>query len=410
MRAAGRALLRLALALAVSSAGCVASPEAASEIGAITMGTETAGDPAVVALVPLETPREARCSATLVAPRVLVTAAHCELEAAPTAWEAVFGSSLTEGGTRIPVLHALPHPAFDGDADDDLELVLLAEPAPVEPVTLASTPPGMPPLPARLVGFGFTGPDANDSDRKREGETSIADVEPLHVVLAPSPSLPCSGDSGGPLLVGAPGEEVLAGVVSRGDPACASVARATRIDAHLTDFLVPTLEAWAEGSRADGEGCVYDAQCRRGACLTAADEPLVRYCGGACAGDADCEAPLRCEAGACRYLLPSPGAFGAACSDDADCARGECVESEGYCSVRCAPSRDECPASSACTHLGSIDFFCVPTAPGPSCGCRVAPRSLGTLRLVAVTLVVLALRVRARSRRRRAERSGPRLR
>ena len=409
MRADLRTLLRLSLLLPGLTAGCLAP--AGAEIEAITMGTEISGDPAVVALVAREAPDRARCTATLVAPRVLLTAAHCELESAPDAWEAFFGTSLASGGTRIPVLFALPHPGYDGDADDDLELVLLAEPAPAAPARLAAEGLGPAPLAARLVGFGFTAADADDADRKREGLTSITEAQPRHVVLGAAPSLPCSADSGGPLFVGAVGEERLIAVVSRGDPSCASLARATRVDVHLADWIAPTIEAWQEGSRSEGEACLYDAQCTRGACVTALDEPLVRYCGGPCAGDDACEAPMRCtDAGgerACRFPLPSPGAFGAACSTDDACVRGECVESEGYCSVRCAPSRDECPSGGTCEHVGSIDFFCAP-APPPSCACRVAPTRRDLLHVVGLVLLSFVLGARARRRRGRSPRLGQR--
>jgi hypothetical protein len=409
MRTDLRTLVGLSIALSGLAAGCLVP--AGAEIEAITMGTETSGDPAVVALVAREAPDRARCTATLVAPRVLLTAAHCELESAPDAWEAFFGTSLASGGTRIPVLFALPHPDYDGDADDDLELVLLAEPAPASPVLLANEPLAGAPRPARLVGFGFTAAGADDADRKREGLTSITEAQPRHVVLGAAPSLPCSADSGGPLFVGPAGEERLTAVVSRGDPSCTSLARATRIDVHLADWIGPTIEAWQEGSRSEGEACLYDAQCTLGACVTALDEPLVRYCGGPCTGDDACEAPMRCtESGgerACRHPLPSPGAFGAACSTDDACVRGECVESEGYCSVRCAPSRDECPSGSTCEHVGSIDFFCVP-APPPSCACRVAPTSLGFPHVVGLALLSSLLVVRARRGRARSPGLGER--
>lgn len=395
----------LVVALSTGSAGCLAVPEVVPRTAEITMGTEDLADPAVAALAPIEARDRARCTATLVAPRVLLTAAHCEIDAAPEAWEAFFGSSLTGVGTRVQVLFALSHPEFDGGADHDLALVLLAEPAPVAPVALASGPPSSPPSPARLVGFGFTSAEGDDADRKREGTTSIDAVLPLHVVLAAAPSLPCSGDSGGPLFVGVPGAEVLAGVVSRGDPGCASLARATRVDAHLADFLVSTIEAWAEGSRAEGERCLYDAQCERGACLEALDEPRVHYCGGPCGDGEVCDSPLRCEAASCRLATPSPGALGAPCASTEDCARGECVASEGRCRLRCTPSRDECPAASVCTHAGSIDFFCLPVAPPPSCACRAAGRSSVTPRIVG--LVLFALGLRWRRRRRDVRRSGP---
>ena len=64
----------------------------------------------------------------------------------------------------------------------------------------------------RLVGFGMTGAGADDADRKRTGTAETTEVQDRHVLLGAGPALPCSGDSGGPVLVGSGADERIAGI------------------------------------------------------------------------------------------------------------------------------------------------------------------------------------------------------
>jgi hypothetical protein len=64
------------------------------------------------------------------------------------------------------------------------------------------------------------------------------------------PSLPCLGDSGGPVLA----RSGVIGVVSSGDPGCSDHARAMRVDAYASTFIAPELAAWDASSLAVG-GC-----------------------------------------------------------------------------------------------------------------------------------------------------------
>ncbi|MCB9597730.1 MAG: trypsin-like serine protease [Sandaracinaceae bacterium] len=401
-----RMAIALGLGVALVVLGCaapVAGPHAE-----LSMGTDDDGDPAVVALVFADDPTVLKCTGTVVGERVVLTAAHCASDIPVENLLVFFGPDLRRPGTLVPVQAALVHLGADGTADADLAMLLLAEPAPVAPVSLVADAilADPPPVGVRLVGYGLTAAGAGDAVRKREGRSRTTEVNPQHVVLGPDPSLPCIGDSGGPVYVTTPMGERLAGVVSRGDAACTDRARATRLDVHLDAFIRPTLEAWAPGSLEAGAPCLYDAHCARGVCAEALDEPSLRFCASACTTDVECGASLSCQEALCRYPLPSPGAIGSTCVTHEDCVRGDCLTDQGsVCSVRCVSGRGDCPTNFACEHLGGIDFYCLPE-PEPTCGaCAVGPARPGAGWMLAA-LVALALRKRARRPLSRTPRSS----
>jgi MYXO-CTERM domain-containing protein len=375
--------------------GCAPAPASLGP-GALTDAVEHEGDPGIVAIVESASPTVLRCTGALVTVRVVLTAAHCFEGLEPQARAVFVGPVLGGPGTLVPIVDVELHPERSELADHDLALVLLDDAVPVDPLRLPGAVPLEPALPARLVGYGVTGPDAADATRKREGRAVIGEVLEDQLVLAGDPSLPCHGDSGGPVLVPGPAGEELAAVISRGDRSCASLARAARVDVDLDAFVQPALAAWEPGAIPAGAPCVDDELCEGGLCLAAADEPGSRFCGARCEGPAGCAAPLACDPeGLCRYPFPSPGAVGATCTAHEDCVRGDCLAERGVCGVRCVPGDEgACPPGAACTHLGGVDFYCV-RPPPPSSGCAVSgtdPHAPGAMLLAA--LAGLAIRRR----------------
>lgn len=297
--------------------GCLAAPDeaAVAAIAGITAGAPTEGDPAVVAIVRADAPATLRCTGTLVADRVVLSAAHCRVQDAPREMEVFLGSSLRGAGTRVAILDAVAHPAYDESADADLALLLLAEPAPTDRRARFEAAPSSAPAPARLVGFGLTAIGAGDDDRKREGTSQVSEITPAYLSLEGSPSLPCHGDSGGPVFAGDSADALIA-VMSRGDAECGASAKATRVDAHLDGFISAQMGAWAPGSVPLAEPCLYDAQCETERCVAATDDPSLRFCSAPCESTRDCAGALVCREGLCRHPTPSPGALGSSCVDD----------------------------------------------------------------------------------------------
>src|SRR3954452_21172663 len=101
--------MRLSALLALVSvfhAGCTVGEVGIRARGdGLSQGAIDDGDPAVVNV--------ANCSAVLVAPRVLLTAAHCVDGADPAGLEAFFGNDRNGPGNRTPIIDARLHPGWD---------------------------------------------------------------------------------------------------------------------------------------------------------------------------------------------------------------------------------------------------------------------------------------------------------
>ncbi len=365
--------LGLLLAAACAPAGDGYRPLAAVT-AAIVGGTADSQDPAVVGIGTRRVDCAARlavhCSGTLIAPRLVLTAAHCVAGASSSSTlEVLLGSDVTDPAAVLRrVAGVQVHPDYRKDGDPaDLALLLLAESAPVAPIALNTTALDGSSVgqSVRLVGFGQTRPTGDPPGQKRFGTATLSEVQSTQLRIVPGPSLSCHGDSGGPLLSGASGSELLIGVITTGDPGCATYGLNVRVDAFLRDFILPGV-AWAAA-----------------AAPPPADGPLAgeNLCAAACTSDADCPAGLVCQVGptdqglAPRCLIPGllAGALTAPCT------------SQDQCAERCVRVRpDQGPAACRCYSA------CATEAPPPASGCQASrgPATFpGCLAILLATLL-----------------------
>lgn len=383
---------RAVSAIAILGLAACTSEHAAVREHAITNSTPDDGDPFVVALTDGVS---IYCTGTLVAPRVVLTAAHCLRQHRPAS--VFFGASLELGGEHVAVSHVREEASYDGIAfDGDLGVAILAAPAPVAPAALPAGPLREDQLigrRVRIVGFGSTRDPADALGRKRAGTTRIRAVGERDLAFEPDPSQPCSGDSGGPALLEIEGVERVIGVASSGNPECNKFANETRVDAYL-GFVHRALAATRERAVATGEPCFGDTACSTGSCVAPADATESPYCVAPCDGDAACPDAMTCTEGECRHPLPSPGALGAVCATANECETGSCQRAAGTdrpetCTTRCLPAADTCPTDFTCEPVANAEHACFPA----TSGCSSAPGAA-----LAPMLLALALLLRRRRR------------
>lgn len=253
-RSARRLLSASLTILSVTACSMPVGDEATSE-AAIVGGVIDTGDPAVFQLKTV-TPSAGGstiegCTATLVAPKVLVTAAHCiaDATASSVAWVHDGGTpastpSAAAGWRRVASM--AKHPKYPQPyANLGYDCAVLVLDAPVEgvaPKAYRRTPLGTGVgRAARIVGYGNTnGSTGTGSGTKRMLATRIKEVRDGILTIGQRGAVSCQGDSGGPAFVEEDGVEVIAGISSYGDVGCiesGSYAR-TELCAELFDRYV----------------------------------------------------------------------------------------------------------------------------------------------------------------------------
>jgi hypothetical protein len=286
------------------------TPAVEAQRSAITHGTVDSSDPAVAALLvrvsACGAPPTIFCSGTLIAPRALLTAAHC-LDVAPTgAMVIYFGTDARQPGETHAVIAGVRHPTLD------VAVLALDAPATAPPLALDPGPSPAPGDSVRLVGFGV---DENGQlGQKRQGTAQLTAVTTSQLQVSPAPALACGGDSGGPLLYA----EQIAGVTSFGDAACAVSATYVHVPAAFVSDALSSIAAMPTLRRPSPSD----------------------LCHVACTDDGQCPLGFACTSGHCA--LPGGAAVTVAhtCSADGQCAGGQCTALDDgcHCLEPCAPT------------------------------------------------------------------------
>lgn len=182
------------------------------------------------------------CGGALVAPDVVVTAAHCVVDPPPAGMDVVAGRRDlgARGGDRVAVADIDVSPRYDRRTDaHDVATLRLARPAIAGTAVALPAARSVAGTRATVYGWGLTSLSppvlsrrlrAADyrvrSDRSCTASYS-GDFRGRASVCAASPSTVraanvCEGDSGGPLVALEKGRPVLVGIVSYGLAACSS--------------------------------------------------------------------------------------------------------------------------------------------------------------------------------------------
>ncbi|HZI12458.1 MAG TPA: trypsin-like serine protease, partial [Myxococcus sp.] len=246
----------------------------------VVQGTQAPDAPAAVALIARRTrcsdaePPALLCSGALIAPDVVLTAAHCLALFGPEgAYEVFIGQVLLprpeSAGRFVRVAHAAVHPDYDaGTHAYDAALLRLAAPVDVTPFALPDSTDGAPSAGAsvRALGYGDTKDASEPSGQRRQATLRVTQVEPAAFRAGPFPGMSCVGDSGGPVLIHEGERELLVGLTASGDVACRTEALNVRVDALLDGFIRPFLaEAPAPGVPTLSPGALCEASCTRDA-------------------------------------------------------------------------------------------------------------------------------------------------
>lgn len=191
------------------------------------------------------------CTGTVVAPRVVLTAAHCLSDLkSPEGIQFFLGADANhvDQGRTIDVTELHVHPDYGSTDNADIAVAILGEDAGVDAVAVNTQTLGEDAIGRNitLVGYGFVIQD-QEGGEKRKVEIPISGVSDFFIDYETPGKNTCQGDSGGPAMVWDPdGTAYVLGVTSYGDAECAVDGHNTRSDV-FADFVGAFLDGQWQG-------------------------------------------------------------------------------------------------------------------------------------------------------------------
>ena len=215
-------------------------------------GTVTQGSPSVVLVKTEYGNTGSWCTGTVIAKRLVLTAAHCVEDAGPNhKIRVMFGydQSKAKAADHVQVSkwHIDPKYMITNNiaAGHDAAVLILASDAlaPAIPINRKPLTKSMVGSPVHVVGFGNNnGSAGTGAGIKREIFTTLHSLQQGVMNVGKSGQTTCQGDSGGPAFMKFDGVDVVAGITSYGEFGCVSYGSSTRVDL-AADWIDPFIAA-----------------------------------------------------------------------------------------------------------------------------------------------------------------------